>query len=86
MNSGRIPPLLLNPESEKVTVTCSYCASAFEEIVSRVIYEPKVCCPRCRHVIKVDLLQLNLMLEGARKHAGNLFKRLVQRSGGRRPA
>ena len=76
--------MLLNLEKEKITLRCSHCSNVFEETVSRVIYEPKVCCPSCRHAVKIDLLELQTMFEAVRKHARRLLIRLVGRRGGSR--
>src|SRR6185437_17006749 len=55
--------LSLNLDPEAITIKCPHCSNKFEEIISRLKYEPKLSCPRCKRYVGVNLLELHAMLE-----------------------
>jgi hypothetical protein len=78
--------LSLNLDPEAITIKCPHCSNKFEETISRLKYEPKLSCPRCKRYVGVNLLELHAMLESVRRHSNNLLKRLTNRSSGKRSA
>ena len=73
----------LNMDSEVITLTCSHCSIQYEETVSRLKYEPKLCCPNCGENIAANLLDLYSTLESVQKCADALLKKLVLGSDGK---
>ncbi|SEK34238.1 hypothetical protein [Nitrosovibrio tenuis] len=76
----------LNLDPETIKIKCPHCSNQFEETVSRLKYEPKLSCPRCKRYVGVNLLELHTMLESVRRQSDNLLKRLINRSSGKRSA
>ncbi len=76
----------LNLDPETITIKCPHCSNKFEETISRLKYEPKLSCPRCKRYVGVNLLELHAMLESVRKQSDTLLERLINRSSGKRSA
>jgi hypothetical protein len=55
----------------------------FDELISRLKYEPKLSCPHCKKYIGVNLLELHAALESVRKSSDELLKKVMSRSGGK---
>ncbi len=72
----------LDLDSEKINIACPQCSVDFEETISRLKYEPKLCCPHCKHPLGVNLLELHIVLESVKKSSDDLLKKLVRRSKG----
>jgi hypothetical protein len=75
--------LSLNLDLEKITIACPHCSVKFDEMISRLKYEPKLSCPHCKKYIGVNLLELHAALESVRKSSDELLKRLISRSDGK---
>jgi hypothetical protein len=75
--------LSLSLDLEKITIACPHCAVKFDEMISRLKYEPKLSCPHCKKYIGVNLLELHAALESVRKSSDDLLKRLTSRSDGK---
>lgn len=73
----------LSLDSEKITIACPHCSVKFDEMISRLKYEPKLSCPRCQKYIGVNLLELHAALESVRKSSDELLRKLVSRSDGK---
>jgi len=75
--------LSLNLDSEKITIACPHCSVKFDEMISRLKYEPKLACPHCKKYIGVNLLELHAALESVRKSSNALLEKLMSRTDGK---
>ncbi|OJY13284.1 MAG: hypothetical protein BGO99_00930 [Nitrosospira sp. 56-18] len=75
--------LSLNLDSEKITIACPHCSVKFDEMISRLKYEPKLSCPHCKKYIGVNLLELHAALESVRKSSNALLEKLMSRTDGK---
>lgn len=73
----------LNLDSEKITIACPHCSVKFDEMISRLKYEPKLSCPHCKKYIGVNLLELHAALESVRKSSNALLEKLMSRTDGK---
>ncbi|SFN81422.1 hypothetical protein [Nitrosospira briensis] len=73
----------LNLDSETIMIRCPHCSAMYEELISRLKYEPKLSCPSCEKYVGVNLLELYTALDSAEKSCEALFQKLAGAAGGR---
>jgi hypothetical protein len=73
----------LNLDSETIMIRCPHCSITYEEVISRLKYEPKLSCPSCEKYVGVNLLELYTALESVEKSCDALFQKLADGPGGR---
>jgi hypothetical protein len=55
----------------------------YEEVISRLKYEPKLSCPSCEKTIGVNLLELYTALGSVQKSSDAFLKKLMRESSGK---
>ncbi|SOD39885.1 hypothetical protein SAMN06298226_0117 [Nitrosovibrio sp. Nv4] len=73
----------LNLDSETITIRCPHCSIMYEEIISRLKYEPKLSCPSCEKYVGVNLLELYTALESVQSSCDALLQKLANGPSGR---